>query len=295
MKRSLLMSLCAVAIVAMSLGQAMATISLSLNLRYNDPANAAEGGTWDLLARTDSANGISGLVVVLNDITFGSTTFNSAIDGIPIETSQSGNITEIVWGYDVNATAGVGKFLNVGKGNGTPGNVAKDDLFPGAANSYDNMALIMSGAFGATRPSFGTLPGTGGGPTTGQSWSSAAMTAGGAEEAIVLLGGDGVRGDSVSVDGLKLGDIQRNGGVDANDLGVLLNFFGSAAGTRTWDQGDVEGNDGDVDANDLGVLLNFFGQTSTPPAFAAVPEPTSVMLALMASASVVAFGRRRSA
>lgn len=289
MKRSLLMSFCAVAIVAMSLGQAMATISLSLNLRYTNPANTAAGGTWDLLARTDSANGISGLVVVLDNINFGSVTFNPAIDGIPIETSQSGTLTEIVWGYDVNATAGVGKFLNVGKGTGTPGNVAKDDLFPTAANTYDNMALIMSGAFGATRPSFGTLPGTGGGPTTGQSWSSAAMTSGGALEPIVFMGGDGVRGDSVAVDGLKLGDANRDGTVNNSDFNIVINNF--FASPRTWDQGDFTA-DGVVNNSDFNAVINNFFTSATPPAFTAVPEPASFAL-LAAAGAMLGFIRKR--
>ncbi len=288
MKRSLLMSFCVVAIVAMSLGQAMATISLSLNLRYTDPANAAGGGTWDLLAKTDNVNGISALVVVLDNITFGSTTFNSAIDGIPIETSQSGTLTEIVWGYDVNATAGVGKFADVGNGAGTPGNVPNDDLF-GSNATYNNMALIMSGAFGATRPSFGSLPGAGGGPSTGQSWSSGAMTAGGPEEAIVLMGGDGVRGDSVAVDGLLLGDSNRDGVVNNTDFGnVINNFFASP---RTWDQGDFN-SDGVVNNTDFGFVINNFFASAPNPAFTAVPEPASFAL-LAAAGAMLGFIRKR--
>jgi hypothetical protein len=50
MKRSLLMSVCAATLVAFVCGQAMATVTLSLNLRYTDPANEGAGGTWELLA-----------------------------------------------------------------------------------------------------------------------------------------------------------------------------------------------------------------------------------------------------
>ena len=275
MKRSLLLSVCAFAIVAMSLGQAMATITLSLNLRYNDPADATEGGAWDLLASTDNVNGLSGLDVVLDNITFGSVVLNPAIDGIPIETMAVGTLTNFVWGYDPAAVAGVGKFADVGNGAGTPGNVAKDDLFSGAANAYDNMALIASGAFGAVRPSFGTLPGAGGGPTVGQNWATAAMAAGGALDAIVLGGGDGVRGDSVATDGLLLGDSNRDGVVNNTDFGnVINNFF---ATPRTWDQGDF--NDDDVVNNtDFGNVINNFFATSPSPAFTAVPEPASFAL-----------------
>lgn len=279
MKRSLLLSLCAVAIVAMSLGQAMATITLSLNLRYTNPASTAAGGAWDLLARTDNVNGISGLSVVLDNIDFGSVSFNGAIDGIPIETRQSGTITEFVWGYDVNATAGVGKFADVGNGAGTPGNVAKDDLFPIAANAYDNMALIASGTFGASRPAFATFPGAGGGDTAGQNWTSAAMTAGGALDTIVLGGGDGVRGDSVSADGLQLGDANRDGRVNGDDLNVVLLGF-NTAGQNTWDLGDFN-NSGTSNGDDLNeVLLRFNVTNPVTPAFTAVPEPSTVLLAI---------------
>jgi hypothetical protein len=283
MKRSLLLSLFAIAIVAMSFGQAMATISLSLNLRYTYPGIESLGGSWDLLARDDSAFGISALVVVLDNVNFGSATLNTGIGAIPIETRQSGTIVEFVYGQDPGGVAGTSKFANVGKGAGTPGNVAKDDLYPAAANSYDNMALIASGTFGAVRPSFATFPGTGGGPSDGANWNDAAMTIASATvPTITLLGGDGVRGDSTTNadDTLLPGDVDRNGTVDTLDLNVILNgFFGAAAG---WDAGDVALNDGTIDTNDLNdVLNNFFGSAASP-AIGAVPEPATFGLVAVA-------------
>lgn len=288
MKRSLLLSLFAVAILAMTVGQAMATISLSLNLRYDDPANEAAGGTWDLLARTDNPNGISGLSVVLDGITFGETAFNTAIAGIPIETKQSGSIVEFVWGYDPAAVAGTGKFLGVGTGDGSPGNVAKDDLFSGSPNTYDNMALIASGGFGATRPAFATFPGTGGGDTAGQNWDTNAMAAGGALDTIVLLGGDGVRGDGVATDGLKAGDANRNGTVDGTDFAILAGAWQQAG---NWNTGDFNSS-GTVDGADFALLAGNWQTSSASPAVTAVPEPAS--LALLLGAISLGIVARRS-
>jgi hypothetical protein len=290
MKRSLLMSLFAVAIVAMTLGQAMATITLSLNLRYTDPANGAGGGSWDLKARDDSAFGISSLVVVLNNINFGSAALGAGIGAIPIETQQSGTIVEFVYGQDPGGVAGTSKFANVGKGAGTPGNVAKDDLFSGAANTYDNMALIASGTFGAVRPSFATFPGAGGGPTAGAVWNDAAMTIASATvPAITLGGGDGVRGDSVGVDGLLVGDADRSGTVDNTDFGIVINNFFQSP--RTWDQGDFDSS-GTVDNTDFGFVINNFFQSSASPAIGAVPEPASFGL-LAAAGLLLAVVRKR--
>jgi hypothetical protein len=49
-----------------------------------------------------------------------------------------------------------------------------------------------------------------------------------------------------------LGDLDGNGQIDADDLGVLLAAFGSGA------SGDLNG-DGNTDADDLGVMLSLFG------------------------------------
>lgn len=288
MKRSLLMSLFAIAIVAMSLGQAMATITLSLNLRYTNPGDTDAGGTWDLMAKTSDANGISGLAVVLDNVTFGETDFNLAIDGIPIETRLSGSLVEIVWGYDPAATAGSGKFLGVGTGAGSPGNVEDDDLF-GPNATYDNFALIMSGEFGSIRPSFGTFPDLGdpgsGGPTAGQNWATNAMAAGGALDTMVL----GVRGDSVDDDGLLPGDADRNGVVDNLDFGAVINNFFQSP--RDWSQGDFN-NDGVVDNLDFGDVINNFFDTAPNPAFTAVPEPASFAL-LAAAGMMLGLARKR--
>ncbi|MGP1345731.1 MAG: hypothetical protein ACTS3F_03575 [Phycisphaerales bacterium] len=49
-----------------------------------------------------------------------------------------------------------------------------------------------------------------------------------------------------------VGDLDDSGGVDSDDLAILLGAFGAGAG------GDVDG-DGDTDSDDLGLLLGVFG------------------------------------
>jgi hypothetical protein len=118
------------------------------------------------------------------------------------------------------------------------------------------------------------------------------MTAGGAEEAIVFMGGDGVRGDSVATDGLQLGDANRDGRVNGDDLNIVLLGF-NTAGQNTWDLGDFN-NSGTSNGDDLNeVLLRFNQVNPAPPAITAVPEPSTVMLAI--GSVLLGLARRRVA
>ncbi|WP_168205060.1 PEP-CTERM sorting domain-containing protein [Bythopirellula goksoeyrii] len=287
MKRSLLLSLCATAVVAMSVGQATAAnVNLILNLRYTDPNNESAGGTWQLKAKTDDANGISAIVAVLDGIS--APTLAANIGAIPIETKTSGTITEFVYGQDPAGTT-----VAVGVGSGLS-NVAKDVLFSGAANAYDNMSLIATGSFGATRPSFATYPGAGtGGVTDAAVWADAGRTVAAAgPETIVLGGGDGVRGDSVATDGLRPGDANRDGTVNLSDFTIL----GSPANYNQpggWDQGDFN-SDGQVGLSDFTILGSpaNYNTSAASPAIGAVPEPSSIALVMFSLASLVGVRRR---
>lgn len=86
----------------------------------------------------------------------------------------------------------------------------------------------------------------------------------------------------------KLGDADLDGDVDSIDLGLLLNNFNSTT-NLDWMQGNMNG-DGAIDSLDLGLLLNNFNFTSATSA-AAVPEPSSLSLVLLAMLGV--FGRSR--
>lgn len=276
MKRSLLLSLFAVAIVAMTFGQALATVDLQLNLRYTYPGITSLGGTWDLLAKTSAPGGIAGVVAVINNINLaGITSNNAALTWEVFKTQDTGAGIEIVLGDDLTSLA-----AGIGTGSGL-GNVAVDDL---GNPAWNNSAKLASGSFGATRPSF-KLTGT-----PGQSITAANEISAGVAVA-ATIGVTSVRGDGVGAgaDSLLPGDSDRNRIVDTSDLNKVLNgFFGSVSG---WDNGDVAANNGVIDTADLNDVLNNFFGTSPAPALGAVPEPASI--ALFASALAFGLFRRR--
>ena len=87
-----------------------------------------------------------------------------------------------------------------------------------------------------------------------------------------------------------IGDVNLDGDVNSVDLGQLLNNFNSTSGVG-WAGGDLNA-DSEVDSVDLGQLLNNFNFTSAAAA-AAVPEPATATLALLALTSLLSLGRRR--
>ena len=83
-----------------------------------------------------------------------------------------------------------------------------------------------------------------------------------------------------------MGDANRDGFVDDNDLSLLLANWGKDVG---WGQGEFSGT-APVDDNDLSLLLANW--TGSAPAGIAVPEPASA--ALLVLGALVALRRRRN-
>ena len=274
MKRGLVLSLGAALVAAMA-GPAFAVVDVQLNLRYTDPNNPTGGGSWDLLVKSSGAQGLAGISAKIGgalgvtgvDLPANIITPNAAVfDNVNsvFKFRLADGKTEIATGDDLNGV----KVLNVGKGGVTPGNVAADDLFPANSTFWDNSAKIASGNWTGARPTL--LPAD---ILVNEFDGAGASIAG-------TVGTVSVRGDSVGVDGLKLGDVDRNGLVNINDFGGLsANYL--QPGVKTWDHGDFN-SDGTVNINDFGALsTNYNGPSSPAPPIAAVPEPSSMILLAM--------------
>lgn len=298
MYRGLTLALCAVVLAAISVTNAFAVIDVALNLRYNDPADESEGGTWQLVANTDSPNGIAAVNALLQGVDNGrivdgdaadDITVNSGIGAIdPVDAGGAneqppyldlgGDATDLIYGQDISDDASV--VTGVGTGAGSAGDNGADQF---GNSAFDNYALIASGSFSGARPSFN---GADGNELDGTSSPFTASDDGATTSS--------VRGDSVGTDGLIVGDLDRSGDVDlfGDTLTALGNVGLSPAG---WDDGDFN-DSGDVDLfGDVLTALGNVGMAWTPPAAAAagaVPEPTSVML-LMFGAGALGLARRR--
>jgi len=173
MNRGLVLSLSAIVLGTIGLTAAQAqTVDLSLNLRYTDPANPLEGGTWELVAKVDSGLGISAINALLSDVDNGVAPDDIALGGSPAGATTLGAIdpidpgganerpayltynagfaTDLIYAQDITA----GSVGDVGTGVGTPGDNGTDVL---RNIAWDNAALIASGTFSSgTRPTFTT-------------------------------------------------------------------------------------------------------------------------------------------
>ena len=282
-------------------------VRLSLNLRYSDPFNPSEGGIWSLVAQTGSTKGIDGISVYLSNIVAGaanskygngvlstpasgyaalapnSTPINAASIGAILNSGNPyvttlGQAVNLLYGQD---TASGPIVLNVGRGGGTPNNIAFDPLkdatwnnaaliaqgtFLGggnAGNMFNRPAFVMSGAnttdANVLPPTATTTP-----PVNG---SLDANTT-------VFVRGDSYRGllleDAGGAVGLRQGDANRDFVVNSADVNLLLANLHQAPGTKSWDQGDFN-NDGYVAGGDFALLQNSVNPpASLPPSTATV-------------------------
>ncbi len=86
-----------------------------------------------------------------------------------------------------------------------------------------------------------------------------------------------------------VGDVNFDGSVGSQDLGVLLNNFNDETGKKFRD-GNLNG-DMAINSSDLGLMLNNFGVTSASAA--AVPEPAGLALFGFGFLSLLGLARRR--
>jgi hypothetical protein len=318
MKRGLVFTLCALAVAAsgsVAHAQLGATdIALSLNLRYTDPADPSEGGTWYLVAKTGSADGIAGVSAFIQNInTAGMLLGNGGVAAngyAAVSSTDIGSIVatapnspyngtfsgfvNVVYGQNTAVVENGSIKLDVGNG-GAPGLIAVDPL---RNTTWNNAALLASGTFGATRPVFGTAGTTitagnvlpvGATATPPQNTALAATNMSGAN----LV----VRGDSLATlglnanpaAGLRAGDINRDGTTDFGDFLVLQANYNQTP--RGWDTGDVN-DDNVADFGDFLVIQANYNQT-VPAPISAVPEPASLAIAGLSAVCGLAVARRR--
>jgi hypothetical protein len=101
-----------------------------------------------------------------------------------------------------------------------------------------------------------------------------------------IVGGDIIL--NYSIGGLTPGDFNSDGQVNGVDFGIWQNSFPTTAG-GTQATGDADG-DGDIDGADFIIWQTHYPTPANPTT--AVPEPSSLMLALASVASVILVRRR---
>ena len=132
------------------------TVNLELERAIHQPGEPALGGAWTLVAKTDSAHGISSINAILSNINATGITAQAGIGAVlnmaAVRSSPvNGTTVEVVYFQDLSTPASV--VTNVGRGAGTPGNLALDFLND---PQWNNSARIFSGTFGTSTPAFTT-------------------------------------------------------------------------------------------------------------------------------------------
>jgi hypothetical protein len=258
-------------------GAHAAQVNVSLNLFFQDVRNQSLGGTWTLVAKTDSMHGIAGIDFVMRnvdhgpgDITLEPDIGAYLIGGEPL-VFTSGGVTTLTYGQDTTDPPVV---LGVGTAS------MSDGADPLGNSTWNNATKIGSGTFGATVPSFTSItspPQTTDANVFTQS-SSPYNTADATTTAVVRA--------------YLPGDYNRNGSVNTQDLNVWRGQFGLTGAQA------ADGNrNGKVDAADYVVWRRHAGITLPvgSGAVAAIPEPSSIGLAVFAVAVAGWWSWRRAA
>lgn len=274
MKRSLLICSAALMMLVYVPQTNADQIQLTLDLLNASPGNAASGGTWQLYARKvengsapNGDNGIAGFRAVLNNVDFGSVSYASGInqigdcDGGPCIQQYASGAVEIVYGQDLSS-AGVLTGIGIG-------------------NNPNHDRLIASGSWpaGAARPTFGTDPNGAG--SEGNFLANAAAPWGNALE---------VSGANLLTSVVTLGDVNGSNTVSLTDIQPFVDVLN---GVTAYNPAADVNQSGTVTLTDIQPFTNVLnGVPLLTASVAAVPEPGTVVLALVSSLALVGFRRR---
>jgi len=276
MKRSLTLSFCAIALVACNMSSVRAD-EIDVTLEFS-------GGTWQLYAEVnntagpaDGSVGIAAINALIDNIDFG--TNGSAVsleagavnalnpidqggpnERVPVLLRASGTV-DILYGQDLSSVTSGGVGITGGR------------------------AFIASGTYntGGANPAFGSQ---GSSVTDGNFLTStAANNVAIAPDAINLLVNPST--------GTGPGDFAGDGIVEGTDLNLLLQFWNQPAGPA-WVTGRPVPEGSNVAGNQLNDLLgNWTNDYTSTVTAAAVPEPSTMVIALLASISGLALRRVR--
>jgi hypothetical protein len=273
MKRSLL--ICA-AIMMLLQGTAQNvnadTLQVTLDLRNTSRTNALSGGTWQLFARrVDGAggvvgdNGLAGLRAIINNISATGITFNAANNGagnVGAANAQvlTGTTVEVVWGQNLAAP-------NVITGLGVSATVNLD-------------RLIASGTWPAgPRPTFGT--------------DGALSTEGNFLNTNVAPFGNSIEasGANVTTSVVTLGDMNNSGTITSLDISGFVARLPGASPSLPYNPAADINQSGTVSGLDISPFVAILSGPSSA-SVSAVPEPSTLGLALLTSMGLIARRRR---
>jgi hypothetical protein len=299
MKRGFVLCMCAAAALACATHTASAqnTVVLSLDIFFNNGNDNATGGTWQLLAKVTGggAQGIAGVDTALTGVdtavsVFKAPTpaFKTTYDAKLWTQDQDANpaTLDMLFGQVPVAAPGP-QDLQYGVGIAPFNN--PDELGVSVDISGTNMGNAVTLALGAfangSTPAF-AASGSAANVFTAAGTASNPPAVGSIQAATVTTQ---VRNNSAT----RAGDATLDKVVSGADLTRVIANFGTAAGTKLWQEGDVTG-DRQVSGADLTRIIANFGQPPALAAAGAVPEPAAGCLAFLALGTLSAL-RRRSA
>lgn len=282
MKRSLTLSLCAIALVACTTSSVRAD-EINIDLEFDDGVWSLFAEVLDTAGAADGSLGISAIRALIDNVDFGTdgdaVTIAGGIGAInPVPTSSgdrapvlqlTGGTLDILFGQDISSAGSIVGGVGVGA-----------------------RALIASGTYsGVSNPAFGSD-----GSLTSQGLFLTSTTPGGGN----AIDPDDNNLSVTDVGGVLVGDANDDSLLNSNDIlpfvqaltdptGYQASFPGAVFNAQVDANGDTL-----LNSNDIIPFVNIITGQTSGATVAAVPEPTSVVLACFAVCMSLTVSRRRA-